>query len=418
MRIAYITLGGNPFTVFSQYEIYPHLCLVGAHEQCMRMKIDCDYYLVPSRSALPSVAELNKRYDGILLNLDDGVSPDFLKRLAIPILAINLENIATGFNHVNIDDDNCMRSVVTHLKETGFTRIGFFSVYTFSWAQARRRFFVNNMKALGLTVDERWIGDYDSAKRFLGSATASILKRICIKETWEDQTNVLEQLFDAYLGQGAPPEALVFANDLIASFFYQYAQKRNIRIPGDIAIAGTDDLGYDFPPHGTSFLTTIRHDFSELGGLAAQVLAEIIRKERPPEGQRVMLPMRLIVRQSTARHAPTPAERADMALKNEIVDHIDRHCNDEKQLHYLAHMTGYSLSHLSGKCRRFFGMPFKQYLSEVRLAKAEFLLRSTKQPVMDIAFGVGYTNHSSFATLFNRKYGCSPSAYRTRMLSS
>ncbi len=53
------------------------------------------------------------------------------------------------------------------------------------------------------------------------------------------------------------------------------------------------------------------------------------------------------------------------------------------------------------------------YLIAYRLKQAINLLKETKQSITEIAYEVGFDGASYFAETFRKKYGCSPSAFRT-----
>ncbi len=74
------------------------------------------------------------------------------------------------------------------------------------------------------------------------------------------------------LRQRPRPTALVFADDLLASFFFQWAQSTGWRIPGDVSVVGKLDLA--LAAHTVPPLTTIRFDPAEIG---AQAVREVIR---------------------------------------------------------------------------------------------------------------------------------------------
>ena len=60
------------------------------------------------------------------------------------------------------------------------------------------------------------------------------------------------------------------------------------------------------------------------------------------------------------------------------------------------------------------GMTFHEYLNDVRLKKAEKLLRETDRKVLQIAMDSGFGQVSYFNRVFAQKHGESPSAWRKR----
>ena len=81
-------------------------------------------------------------------------------------------------------------------------------------------------------------------------------------------------------------------------------------------------------------------------------------------------------------------------------------------LDFLARQVGLSQSRLSHLFKRQVGTAPMQYLEGLRLRRACDLLVMTDMPVAAIAEEVGYTNAAYFTSLFRRRYGHAPTAYR------
>jgi LacI family transcriptional regulator len=77
-----------------------------------------------------------------------------------------------------------------------------------------------------------------------------------------------------------------------------------ISVPDDVAVVGFD--GIPFAEMSNPRLTTVVTPLTELGRLAASSLIEAIRSGRLPEA--VVLPVELVVRESTRARPPQLAE--------------------------------------------------------------------------------------------------------------
>lgn len=62
-----------------------------------------------------------------------------------------------------------------------------------------------------------------------------------------------------------------------------------------------------------------------------------------------------------------------------------------------------------------FGVTPHQYRIQVRLDRAKELLASGQLSVTDVCMEVGFSSLGSFSTLFTRRFGETPSAYRRRV---
>jgi two-component system response regulator YesN len=61
------------------------------------------------------------------------------------------------------------------------------------------------------------------------------------------------------------------------------------------------------------------------------------------------------------------------------------------------------------------GIPFKSYLTELRLRKAKELLGDSGKAVSDVAFAVGYASEERFRSAFKKATGLSPRTWRETM---
>ena len=63
--------------------------------------------------------------------------------------------------------------------------------------------------------------------------------------------------------------------------------------------------------------------------------------------------------------------------------------------------------------RKYYGTTPYEYLKEMRLNQALFLLKNSDYGIATIAAKVGYHNSGHFAKLFKNAYGMGPKEYRT-----
>ena len=105
------------------------------------------------------------------------------------------------------------------------------------------------------------------------------------------------------LTQSPRPTALLCQSDQLAIGALAAAARSGLRVPGDVSIAGFDDIeaaAETNPP-----LTTVHQPLRERGRRAGELMLELLGGGRP---RQVRLPTELVVRASTAR-APTMRHR-------------------------------------------------------------------------------------------------------------
>lgn len=78
----------------------------------------------------------------------------------------------------------------------------------------------------------------------------------------------------------------------------------------------------------------------------------------------------------------------------------------------LAGMAGLSSAYFGKIFATQIGYSFSDYLSNTRMKKAEQLLRETKLPINQISEAIGIMNTNYFYSIFKKKYGMTPLAYR------
>ncbi len=83
----------------------------------------------------------------------------------------------------------------------------------------------------------------------------------------------------------------------------------------------------------------------------------------------------------------------------------------------LAEAMTMTRRHLARRFAELIGRPPSQWLSDLRLTRAEQLLRDGKLNVSEVAGHVGFAKPSYFAQRFKCRYGCTPSAYRRQFMS-
>ncbi len=242
----------------------------------------------------------NNGYNLTFTSIDD-ITPDKIRRavlkmcdyqvdgliLITPLLGITEANIAdlchpTPFVLIDapatlaapmvaIDQRRGSQRVTQHLIDLGHRRICEISG-PLNWydGQARHTGWLETLTAAHLTPGPSIEGDWTPASGY--SATHQILA------TGEQFT------------------ALVVGNDQMALGALRALHERGIAVPGDISVAGFDDIpeaAYFEPP-----LTTVRQDFEQLGTYGVECLIQ--RIESPDSRfEPIILPADLIVRYST-----------------------------------------------------------------------------------------------------------------------
>lgn len=222
---------------------------------------------------------LQRQTDGFLFvpTSDDVPLIETIVSNNVPIVL--LDRILPGISVpvVYSDNESGAYRVVTHLLELGHRRIG---VLSGSLAASTSRQRVNGyFRALsdhGIATDETLI-DYGTFTHQSG---------------YEMAHRMFERL-------NPLPTALFAANNFIAYGVQQALEERGLQVPEDISLVTFDDV--PFHPFPKPYLTTAAQNPYEVGRKAAELLVQQIKAGELLQMENVMLPVDLIIRNSTCR---------------------------------------------------------------------------------------------------------------------
>jgi transcriptional regulator GlxA family with amidase domain len=97
-----------------------------------------------------------------------------------------------------------------------------------------------------------------------------------------------------------------------------------------------------------------------------------------------------------------------------MIDYVHAHYRHPMSLGEVAVHLKLTPNYLSALFSKAMGVTFHHYLEELRLAKAEELLRDPTLHVCEVAAAVGYASPSSFRGMFEKRVGHKPSTLRSR----
>jgi AraC-like DNA-binding protein/CheY-like chemotaxis protein len=100
-----------------------------------------------------------------------------------------------------------------------------------------------------------------------------------------------------------------------------------------------------------------------------------------------------------------------------VIGYIEKNYAQAISEHDIASDCGMSSFEFSRSFRAAYGVTFRDYLSDRRLAQSKRLLGIPQVPVGDVAAMAGFNDPSYFARLFRKRTGVSPSGYRASILA-
>ena len=226
------------------------------------------------------------RVDGVVVMGVDARSSELQKlaRSRIPCVAVDLDLVGRRTGHVISDNLGGARLAVRHLHERGHERIAIVTGMLSTRPGVDRLLgYRAELEALGLPYRDDYVQEGDF---YFESGRAGMAALLELDE---------------------PATAVFAAGDLMAAGCIRAAEERGVRIPGDVALVGFDDI--QLAAMVQPSLTTIRQDKIGLGTAAAEALLRMIEHAdaAPPV---ITLPVEIVVRNSSgarpaSRRAPT-----------------------------------------------------------------------------------------------------------------
>lgn len=104
----------------------------------------------------------------------------------------------------------------------------------------------------------------------------------------------------------------------------------------------------------------------------------------------------------------------DERLKK-VLTHIHRNIDKNIEVNELADVACVTKSYLIRLFKKEFGTSPIQYINKKKVEKAQLLLFTTDKPIKDVAYTLGYNDHSYFIRLFRKMSGTTPQEYRMNM---
>ncbi len=140
----------------------------------------------------------------------------------------------------------------------------------------------------------------DSDQRFIGYRQALQDADLCVPDAPDAHGDFTEEggeraMHELVVGRDTPPRAVVVGNDQMAMGAMSVLRSRQLRVPGDVAVTGFDDISA--ARHLRPALTTVRQPMREMGEAAVRMVLERVAEPSAPS-RSLVLPTQVVVRRS------------------------------------------------------------------------------------------------------------------------
>lgn len=99
----------------------------------------------------------------------------------------------------------------------------------------------------------------------------------------------------------------------------------------------------------------------------------------------------------------------------EVSEYISRHYQEPVAVEEIAQQMNMSYSYFASKFKEYYGQTCKQMIQNVRLQKAEDLLRFTEFDLSYISQETGFSDCSHLIRMFKERYGITPKQFRKNL---
>lgn len=103
---------------------------------------------------------------------------------------------------------------------------------------------------------------------------------------------------------------------------------------------------------------------------------------------------------------------ATPGITEQVLQHIQKNFQQPLSIEQLAQTLSLNPSYLIRRFKKDTGMSPYQYLTSIRIERAQYELKTTRRSVKDIGFSCGYQSENSFCITFRKSTGMTPTQFR------
>lgn len=320
------------------------------------------------------------RPEGIIF---DSQSPELLEILArVQRPLVDLTGAFTGAqaSSVTADYDQVGQLAALHLRERGFTQVGYLGLLGSQLSAQIERAFL------------------DGCSDFANSSWTHKTPR-----DWSGQQDAQRQALTDWLAALPRPCGVLAADDVAARRLLQACRKLAVRVPEDLGLIGVGDyemVTFISDPNLTSVVIPAR----EIGYQAAQCLADMFQGE---PARQLKLPVT-----SLAARRSTDLLAFESGLLREALHWMREHLAESVRIPELASYLCVSRRLLEQHFQDGLGHGPAEQLRRLRLRRAERLLRETELGLASVAKMSGLGSAERLCVLFRQHLGLTPGEYR------
>lgn len=214
------------------------------------------------------------------------------------------------------------------------------------------------------------------------------------------------KLLEEWLIHLPKPVGIFTANDLTAYDVHTICSHNNLRIPAEVSLLGIDNI-VEICEEASPKISSILSDFEQGGWLCADLLLERLRSSKLRKAIRLYPTLGIIRRGSTRFRGYGRNSCVDTAIKT-----IQTRAFEGLSVDDIASEMNCSRRIAEIKFRNATGKTIKDIITQVRLERAQVLIRDLSLSIGEIASACGYNTENAFRMAFSKRFLKTPNAYR------
>jgi len=327
---------------------------------------------------------LDSGAEGIIARVGDDATAQTLRATGLPVVDVSRSVLDIGIPQVDADDEGIAALVAGHFFDRGFNHIGFYPHEKGAQGWSQRRCELLSKECAERATFHLFEPPVDQPPGAKGARHA----------------------VRAWIRDLPKPVGIMLARDDGGLMVLDACREENILVPEQVAVVGVDNdrplCDLSVPP-----LSSVRLDHHKVGYEAAHLLDKMMAGSKPPSGPLLVPPIRLITRRSSNTRAVSDSA---VALGIHFIHEnlSNRKLNNDD----LAREAGISRSLFQRRFRKETGKTIRDFLIEVRLAKAKVLLENSDLSLAGISEVVGFSGQSYLGHVFKKHLGITPRSFR------
>ena len=327
--------------------------------------------------------------DGILTRVNSLKMGE--KILATGIPAVDLRGALSGLGlpFIGVDNRPVAELGYQHLRDLGLRHFAFCGTPTGENPNQdlRCRYFVEQVEADG-TQCHTWLGVQQRQRA----------------PSWEDQ----QQQIAAWLQELPKPIGIMTCHDDRGQQVLDACRRASIAVPDSVALISVDNDSHlcnlSTPP-----MTSIDVNPSRIGFAAAELLAKLMRGEKPEQMTTLLGPPRGIASRRSTEMLAINDPDVETALR-----FIREHAGEDLRVTDVIATASSRPSTLERRFKKALGRTIKAEITRVRLERAKLLLAETELSIADIAARTGFAEPKYFCEVFRKHQSTTATEYRRK----